>query len=181
MRKFLAIAVMLCLSGCSLTTSDPSSPTIKKINPDVYPVVTAAAQLGTSAGLNALVKKNPTVANSIATAASTNISTNILPYLNNGATLLTSAEIETYLQTAMFDKLPDEVKTAVVAAFAVLDLYLPIPDSKTYLTADQIKLISAFFQGVQQGCDEFNSPSRSIVDTSKALTTPSKKWFVKKK
>ena len=52
---------------------------------------------------------------------------------------------------------PDEVKVSIIAAATILDLYLPVPDSNTFLTQDHVDYLKAFLTGLRNGCDSFTS------------------------
>ena len=163
---------LLCLCGCA-----GGDPTLKKIDPTVLALVKDAADAATVYGLSELAKKDPTVAASVAVGTSSSIADNILPYLKSQGQLKTAKEVEDYLSTAMCDKLPAQVKLAIISAFGVLDLYLPVPDAKTYLTADQINLLCAFMGGVAAGCQQ--SEGAGMRSCTKPADNPSKKWFKK--
>lgn len=171
----LPVCLTLCLCGC-LGPKTGGNPALKKIDPTVLTLVKDAATTATVYGLRELNKKDPTVAKSVAVGTSSSIADNLLPYLKGQAQFKTVKEVENYLSTAMCDKMPAEVKLAILAAFGVVDLYLPVPDAKTYLTANQIDLLCAFMEGVAAGCQSYDGVgSRSCAKPN----NPSKKWFKK--
>jgi len=129
-------------------------------------------------GLRAI--KDPVVAKSVATATSASIADNILPWLKDQAKFKSVKEVEDYLSTAMCNKIPEQVKLAILAAFGVLDLYLPVPDAKIILTANQISLICSFMQGVSDGCQNYSVEGVDSRSVQKLVDNPSKKWFCKK-
>jgi hypothetical protein len=168
MKKLLApvalCGILLFAPGCKEMSGPPIDPAklnewIAKNKTNIIEVVSMAAELGTTKGLKAWSKKNPEGAKEAALALSKNISDQLLPYFKDGSKLLTAAEMKQLLSSSLFNKVPDEVKLAVIAASAVLDYYMPVPGSSTYLTKDQQDIICAFLEGVRKGCDEFTAPT----------------------
>lgn len=164
--------VMICLlfisvlSGCSTTSNlppDTSISTPEKINDyirknksTIIKTIGNVTPLGVNQGFKQWAKKNSAAATEAATALSNNIETQLVPYFD-GDKMMTSGQVQDLLETSLFNKVPDEAKLALVTAFAVLDYYLPVPDSATYLTKDQKDIIIAFLNGVKKGCDNFTA------------------------
>lgn len=163
--------VSMMMTGCKKV--DPTAPVINndtanindwinKNKPAIVKAVNTVADIGTNKGLQQWAKKDPAAAKECAQALSKNIDENLLPYFKDGAPLLTSAEVQELLDSSLCGKLPDVVKEAIVAASAVLDFYIPIPDAGTYLTQDQMEIIGkGFLAGVKSGCDKFLSKELS--------------------
>ena len=167
MKKTIAAVVMFLvafttLPGCNSTaipTSQDIGAYIKTHKASIIDLIKMGAEVGTDNGLKAWAKKNPAGATEAAISLSKDVSDQLLPYFKDGSKLMTAEEVQALLDSTLFDKVPDEVKIAVIAASAVLDYYLPIPDSGTYLTQDQKDLVAAFLEGVKAGCDDFTSPT----------------------
>jgi len=193
-RFVLALCAMLfLLSACTKSTgpTDPTQPSlgqdinayIKAHKSSIINLIKMGADVGTDKGLEAWAKKNPDGAKEAALALSKNINDQLLPYFKDGASMLTAEQVQELLDSSLFNNVPDTVKVAVIAASAVLDYYLPIPDSGTYLTQDQKDLVAAFLEGVRAGCDDFTTPSAKAlkkVEKDEKLPDPPKfahnKW-----
>jgi len=179
-------ALLLVVPGCDSDLGGPPSDPAKmnawiaKNKATITQIVNMAAELGTSKGLKAWAKKNPAGAKEAALALAKNISEQILPYFKDSSKLMTAAEVQQLLASSLFKNVPDEVKLAIIAASAVLDYYLPVPGSGTYLTQDQRDIVCAFFEGVRTGCDDFTAPeavpaTRNIGGKERAL--PKASWL----
>jgi hypothetical protein len=161
-RYFVPVLFVMCLAGCKVSDlTPPKDPEkrnewIAKNKSTIEDVVRTAAEFGTEKGLKQWAKKNPAGAKEAAIALSKNISTDLLPYFKDGQKLLTAAEVQQLLASSLFNKVEPVVKAAIVAASAVLDYYLPIPSSTTYLTQDQKDIVCAFLEGVQEGCNDYS-------------------------
>jgi predicted small secreted protein len=169
MKKTVAIAVLFCCAfltpGCKTTipSGEDINTYIAAHKSSIANLIKMGAEVGTENGLKAWAKKDPAAAKEAALALSKNVSDQILPYFKDGSQLLTADEVQELLDSSLFDKVPDPVKVAVIAASAVLDYYLPIPDSGTYLTQDQKDLVAAFLEGVRDGCDDFTTPNTRAI------------------
>lgn len=153
------VGVLLCGSmlvvtqGCNKADIDAA---IKKNKPLILQTVRTVASRGSEEGLKAWAKKNPAAAKEAADALAVNL-TSVVAYLNGG-NLGSSEAVQTVVNsTLLTDKIPDEVKTAILAASAVLDLYLPVPDAVTALNQDQLDYLKAFVEGLQTGVNNFNN------------------------
>jgi len=157
--------LLLAAPGCNSDLGGPPADPAKlnawiaKNKATITEIVRMAAELGTDKGLKAWAKKHPAEAKEAALSLSKNISEQILPYFKDGSKLTTAAEVKQLLASSLFNKVPDEVKLAIIAASAVLDYYLPVPDSGSYLTQDQKDIVCAFVEGVRAGCDDFTGPT----------------------
>jgi len=168
MRKFAPLAlcglILLTTPGCDSPLIPPTDPVklnewIAKNKTSIIDVVKMGAELGTEKGLKAWAKKNPAGAKEASLALTQNINEQLLPYFKDGTKMLTAAEVKQFMASSLFNKVPDEVKLAIIAASAVLDFYLPVPSSTSCLTQDQRDIICAFLEGVRNGCDDFNAPT----------------------
>jgi hypothetical protein len=144
--------MVVAIPGCS--EADVAA-AIKKNKPLILQTVQIASSRGSQEGLKAWAKKKPEAAKEAADALAKNLD-DILAYLNGG-TLGSSEAVDTFINSSLFNNVPDEVKTAVLAASAVLDLYLPVPSADTALNQDQLDYIKAFVTGLKQGVTAFNS------------------------
>jgi hypothetical protein len=152
-----ALAVMLAggmvfVQGCS---KEQVQQTVQQNKPAILKLVETGASRGSYEGLKAWAKKNPEAAKEAAVALAGNLD-NFLGYLNGG-NLGTSEEVEALMSSSLFKNVPDEVKTAILAASAVLDLYLPVPSASTSLNQDQVDYLKAFVTGLKKGVADFNS------------------------
>jgi hypothetical protein len=190
MKRFamfaLCGALLLLATGCNTDLGGPPSDPAKvnawiaKNKATITQIVNMAAELGTSKGLKAWAKKNPAGAKEAALALAKNISDQILPYFKDQTKLMTAAEVQQLLSSTVFKNVPDEVKLAIIAASAVLDFYLPVPSSGTYLTQDQRDIVCAFFEGVRTGCDDFTTPEAVPATKNiggKARAMPKASWL----
>ncbi len=148
----ILVGGMLFVPGCS---KEQVQETVHNNKPAILRLVEVGASRGSLEGLKAWAKKNPDAAKEAATALSLNLE-NFLEYLNGGH-LGTSEEVESLMSSSLFNNIPDEVKTAILAASAVLDLYMPIPSAETSLNEDQVDYLKAFVKGLKKGVDDFNS------------------------
>jgi hypothetical protein len=147
----LAGGALMLTPGCDSSTV---TQTIENNKPAILNLITLGASRGSQEGLKAWAAKNPAAAQEAATALSGNLD-NFLAYLNGG-TIGSSQEVDDLMNSSLFTNVPDEVKTAVLAASAVLDLYLPVPSATTSLSADQLDYLKAFVTGLKQGVGNFN-------------------------
>ena len=181
MRNLAVVLFAFCLvipAGCKGTSQTPDGPTlgqdinvyIAKNKTSILTVVKLAAEVGTERGLKEWAKKNPAAAAEAAVALNKNINDVLYPYFKDAGKMMTAEEVQELLDSSLFNNVPDVVKVAVIAASAVLDFYLPIPDSGTYLTQDQKDIIAAFLDGVQEGCKDFSSPGTKAVKVAKDKT-----------
>jgi hypothetical protein len=179
---FTLLLVPGCNSGSFTPPLDPAklNDWISKNKVTIEEVVRVAAEFGTSKGLTAWAKKDPAGAKEASLALSKNITEQILPYFKDGSKMMTADEVRQLLASSLFKNVPDPVKIAIIAASAVLDYYLPIPGSQTYLTQDQKDIICAFIEGVQAGCDDFNGPtaaSKQVDAKNKKRVLPKSGWL----
>jgi len=168
----MCLCLLFLCSACTKTTK-PLGP--KAIDPEVLTTITNVTQSGVSLALFEWAKKNPAAAKECATNLSSNLTQQLLPYFQGQAKLKTAAEVQQFLQTSLCDKLPVEVRVAIVACFGIVDKYLPIPDDKTYLNQDQINLIVALLTGIRNGCDQFGSTTEANVASRTANAPDAKK------
>jgi hypothetical protein len=186
-------ATLFILPGCTKSTQDPTQPSvgtdinayIKAHKSSIINLIKMGAEVGSDKGLEAWAKKNPAGAKECALALSKNINDQLLPYFKDGSSMLTAEQVQELLDSSLFVNVPDTVKVAIIASSAVLDYYLPIPDSGGYLTADQKDLVAAFLEGLRAGCDDFTDPVASAkavqkVEKDEKLPDPPKfkrnKW-----
>lgn len=157
---FVGAAVMAVFAGVLIVTpgcdKQKVDDFVKKNKATIEKLVRTAANRGAKEGLNAWEKKKPEAAQEAAAALAKNIDTVILPYLNGGD-IGTSDSVDQLLSSSLFVDVPDDVKTAVLAAAAVLDLYLPAPAAGEKLSADHVDFLKAFFTGLREGIDSFNA------------------------
>jgi hypothetical protein len=169
------------LTGCSLSKSDSTTPVVK-VDPNIVAAIKAVFKTGATLGLAEWAKTDPAAEQECAKSLGDNLTTTILPYMKDKGTILSSKEVEAFLQSSLCDKLPPVVKTALIAAFAVLDFYLPIPDAKTYLNASQVQVITACLTGINEACaggaaSRSNAPAVSPTVSLQSSSTI--KWFAK--
>lgn len=151
---FALCVALVSVSGCSKPTSTQVADVINNNKPLILRTLQAAGTQGAKLGLAKWAEKKPEAAKEAATALSKNIDEKILPYLNGG-NLGASDQVSALIDSSLFVNVPDEVKLAVQAAAAVLDIYLPIPGANTGLDADQVDYLKAFMTGLRNGCDSF--------------------------
>lgn len=137
------IACTLTLQSCKAPDKDTI---VKSLN--------TGASYATSFGLDKWANKDKPAATECATALSKNIKDVLVPYLNNGK-LPSSAEVQAFINSSLFNDLKPEIKDLIVAASLALDAVLPIPSANVYLNQDQVDYIKAFLTGIQAGCDKF--------------------------
>jgi hypothetical protein len=153
--------VLLMAAACCMTVNmtgcgdGNAADLIKKNKEKILVILEKAAQAGSEFGLKKWAEKDPAAAKEAAAALAKNLKEEILPYLN-GEDLHTSAEVNEFINSSLFKKVPSEVKAAIVTAAAVLDLYLPIPGSDK-LTEDQRDYLKAFLGGIQKAAAKFES------------------------
>jgi len=185
-RGFVVIALLgslLFIPSCANNFIPPTDPValaawISKNKTTIEDVISTAAEYGTQKGLQQWAKTDPAGATEAAKDLSQNITNDILPYFKDGSKMLTAAEVKQLLASSLFKKVPPIVKTAIVAASAVLDYYCPIPDSGSYLTQDQKEIVCSFFTGIQAGCNDFIPPATGTKAVkSKARSMPKKAWI----
>lgn len=175
--------VLLITPGCDSPFVPPTDPAklnewIAKNKTTIIEIVRSGGELGTDKGLEAWAKKDPAGAKEASLALSQNINEQLLPYFKDQSKLLSVAEVKQFMSSSLFVKVPEAVKLAVIAASAVLDFYLPIPSSGTYLTQDQRDIICAFLEGVKAGCDDFNAKgTRKIKIGGKERKLPTERWL----
>jgi hypothetical protein len=135
----MCFALLLGMTGCTSSPKSPDQPVVKKlkIDPDLLSAVTLGTKAATKYAFKKWTEKDPAAAAECAQRLKKNLEADIIPYFSGKIDLKTSAEVQAFLQASLFDTLPEPVKSAVIAAFGVLDYYLPIPDAKTYLNKDQ--------------------------------------------
>jgi hypothetical protein len=179
LSAFALVLIPGCEAGKLLPPSDPVefAKWLSKNKATISSIVHDAAEFGTKKGLDAWAKKDPAGAKEASLALSKNINDQILPYFN-GSKLLTAAEVKQFLSSSLFKNVPDVVKIAIISASAVLDFYCPIPDSTTYLSQDQKDIVCAFFNGVRDGCDDFNTPDAVTREVGgKRRSLPKSGWI----
>jgi hypothetical protein len=177
---FALVLIPGCDAGKLLPPSDPVefAKWLSKNKVTISSIVHDAAEFGTKKGLDAWAKKDPAGAKEASLALSKNINDQILPYFKDGSKLLTAAEVKQFLSSSLFKNVPDAVKIAIISASAVLDFYCPIPDSASYLSQDQKDVVCAFFTGVRDGCDDFNTPDAGTREVGgKRRSLPKSAWI----
>lgn len=163
------------MTGCHQDEStdpvNPPAPTVvKDIDPAILTLEQTITEAGSLYGLTEWAKKDPNSAKELATNLSSNITQQLLPFVQGAAKLKTVAEVQQLLQTSVFAKVPIEVKLALVSACAVLDLYVPIPEAATFMTKNQVAVVQAFLTGLKSGCDDFTGKKAGA-------RAPAKKWL----
>lgn len=146
MKKLALVCLPLLMLGCKKPTPE-----------QIEAAISVVAYNGTYQGLKYWAKTNPAGATEAATALSRNLKDEIIPYLN-GASLKTSAEINEFINSSLFKNVPDQIKSTIIAAAAILDLYLPIP-SASKLKPEQLVYLKAFMVNVEKGSNKFLLPS----------------------
>lgn len=145
LMAFAVLASVLTFTGC-----DKPTPT------QIAKGLEIGGEQGSYFGLREWAKKSPEKANETAERLQKSLNEVILPYLN-GANLPSSDLVQEFVDSSLLDGLPEEVKTAIMAASLALDLYLPVPDAGTNLTPDQLMYMKAFLGGLEKGCGKFLS------------------------
>lgn len=146
----LVVMPVLMIQGCN----DQTKQVIEDNQQLILDGLTMAASQGTERGLKEWAKKDEAAAKEAAAALSRNLKDSVLPYLE-GDVLKPSSEINEFINSSLFKDVPDEVKTAITGAAALLDLYLPIPGSDQ-LKPEQLAYLKAFLSGVQEGASKFS-------------------------
>ncbi len=112
-----------------------------------------AGREGTRFAIAEIEKQDPKAAAEAARKLAKNIDEQILPYLQGEGKLQSSALVADFINSSLFkEDVPKPVRSAVVAASAILDLYVPVPDASK-LKPEHLKYMVAFFSGVREGCD----------------------------
>lgn len=154
----MKILLLLCVFTVGTLVIMPGCGDTGKVIEDNKDVILATLKLtaskGTQAGLKKWSKSNPDAAKEAATALARNLKDQVLPYLD-GEELKASAEVNEFINSSLFKDVPDEIKSAVVAAAEILDLYLPIPGSDK-LNQTHVEYLKAFLTGVQEGAARFS-------------------------
>lgn len=156
-----ALSALVCLflafgsAGCSGINKEKLGEYYIDNKPLFLAGIQVAANKGTEKGLKAWAKKAPDAANEAATALIENITVEILPFLEGTGEFKTRNEIEAVLDSSVFDKFPDETKEFILAAFNLLDTYLPVPDATEKLKPEQVEYLKMFVMGVRDGCTKF--------------------------
>lgn len=154
--KNVILAVLLSLplvfTGCSKDTKTKVTEVIKDNKPILLQVVTLGAKKGVELGFSKWAVKDAKAAKEAATLLASDLNDNIIPYLNGKAAFSSQAEIDTFLQSSVTGKLPAEAKDAIEATFAVLDLYVAVPDASN-LKADYLDYVKAFANGLKDGAN----------------------------
>lgn len=146
------LAVLLIVPGCNSANIEQA---IAANKPLILQTIQVASGRGAEEGLKAWAAKNPGAAKDAAIALDANLDT-FLAYLN-GDHVGSSQVVNETMNTTLFTNVPPDVKMAILAASAVLDLYLPAPDSGTVMSADQIDYLRAFVTGLKNGVKDFNT------------------------
>jgi len=164
----VGILALVVVSGCR----QPSAPDVATVSN----AIKASTKVAITLGMNQLDKKNHELAVQTAQKTQKAVTELVLPYLDGEAIQLTSKVIEEALKEKFFKNLTPEIKDAIVAAAAVLDVYLPLPDAQTKLTADQLTYLKSFFNGVQDGMARFDG-STATVKMGAPTKKASRGWF----
>jgi hypothetical protein len=159
------------MTGCSDEQKEKIEEVIKKNKDNIVKGIYVTAKSGAKIGLSKWAEKKPEAAKETAAALARNIENELIPYFEGGD-LKASAEIQEFINSSLFKDIPDEVKFAVVAAASVLDVYLPVPDSETYLEQDHVDYIVAFLKGVKDGAKDFSG-----TDTFSLPDSIGNKWI----
>lgn len=158
-----AVFVMgLSFTGCSTsgTTDAKITEIIQQNKATILKAIEAISHSGVDAAFKKWTKADPAAAAEAATALNKNITEQLLPYFG-GAQLKSSAEVQEFLNSSLFKNVKDEVRTAIVAAAVVLDIYLPVPSTTDKLTQDQVDYIKAFLTGVQKATESYKEQPKS--------------------
>ena len=155
--KNVILTLVLCLpfliTGCSKNKKEEVAEVIRDNKPLILNVVTLGADKGVQAGLKKWAEKDEAAAEEAAILLASDFENNVIPYLEGNVEFKTQDQINVFLESSLSDKLPDEAKLALESAFAVLDLYLVVPEAGT-LKADYLDYLKAFVKGVKSGCDK---------------------------
>lgn len=151
----LGLTPILMIQGCN----DETKQVIQDNQQLILDGLTMAASQGTERGLKEWAKKDEAAAKEAAVALSRNLKDSVLPYLE-GDTLKPSSEVNEFINSSLFKDVPDEVKTAISGAAALLDLYLPVPGSDQ-LKPEQLAYLKAFLTGVQEGAAKYSGSANT--------------------
>jgi preprotein translocase subunit SecF len=158
MKKIFVLLVALSMPftflGCSKNKKEEVAEVIRDNKPLILSIVTLGSEKGIQVAFKKWAEKDEAAANEAAILISSDFEANVIPYLDGDADFKTQDQVNTFLESSVSDKLPDEAKLAIESAFAVLDLYLVVPEAGT-LKADYLDYIKAFAKGVKSGCDKF--------------------------
>ena len=150
----LGLVLVLVLGGCAKNNKIDVGEIIRDNKPIVMTVVQVGSTKGVEAAFKKWAEKDPIAAKEAATALSKDFTLNVLPYLDGKADFKTQDEIDTFLNSSVVDKFPDEVKELISNSFLVLDLYIKVPDANT-LKPEYLDYLRSFIVGVRNGCDKF--------------------------
>jgi hypothetical protein len=164
----LGMFVLFLTPGCGEAVKIDEA--ITKNKDKIVVIIKSASESGVELGLKKWSEKQPEAAKEAAVAINRNINEQLLPYLN-GSQLPSSAEVREFINSSLFKNVPNEIKLAVVAAAAVLDIYLPVPDSGTFLKPDHVDLIKAFLGGISNGTKTFIDKAEPVFSAPAVKNT----------
>lgn len=170
MKRVLCVLLLACcvfsINGCNGPDAAQVEQIIKKNKDQILKGINLASSQGVRYGMKKWAEKNPTAVTETATTLRRNLNEQLIPYFIGGQELPSTAEIREFINSSLFKDVPAEVKMALVAASAMLDAYLPVPSSTTYLNVDQVDYIKAFLTGVSSGLDGFTpNPDGTFSDS----------------
>ena len=129
-----------------------------KITSEVLLLVDGSARIGTKLGLSRWAEYEPEKVKEIAGLLGDNVFNVLIPWIRENAAVKSAVEVSEFLASNLFKDLPIAIKGSILVVFELVDSYMPIPNPDTFLNSGQIKLILAFLDGVDEGCDEFLHP-----------------------
>lgn len=146
MYKFSLIGLLIAtfISGCGIL--------IPREGQEEIPVeqrarlIKAVAREATMLAIIKIYEENQVDQNEAANDLLTRLNTSILPVLQNP-----DAKITHVIETELLMQIPLEYRGVLAIALETLRLYYTFPEEIEFLTADQVLLLSSFFEGIGAG------------------------------
>jgi len=166
---FFIVLPPALLVGCG----DNASDIIKKHHEEIVLGIQIGVMKAAEYGFKKWNDADPAACKEAATKLAKNISEQIKPWIQGDGKLKSSQEIQEFVNSSLFKNLPQEALDAIVAAAAVLDVYLPTPDVNEKLTEQQIDYIMAFLTGLEKAANIYTGDTRAALGKPNIWIKPS--------
>lgn len=192
MKKFIAMLALVSLFGCGSSPTPPTTETatttsastgtgiLGSLTPAQKASIIAEVQgIGADAvdvGLSAWAQQNNKTATEVAQGIHTDCSTILIPYLNGG-TLPTADLVLAFIKTNVGKNLPPLVQLGLQGAALVLDQFVTIPN--VALSGDQLDILKAFVNAIDQGAADYLAAPPAIGTTMKVKNQAAIKALIK--
>ncbi len=186
MNRIVSIVLIFTLTGlvgCGHNPPSENPPTASNPSQNVArnaQIIRTATAQAVSLGLTIYANQDRRAeALIVANKISGMVEFTALPYIN-GTSGVSSAAANGFL-TGQFVDLPSEVQSIISLAAIILDTYLPAPSADTVLSAEQLSYVRAFFQGLNDGSEQFSAkpPAQRAAPGLLERAAPASKpaWF----